>query len=94
MGDYDDAADRAEDEVPQHMQEQSQIRDYLEQNYPLDQGGKVDRADKLYDEVSRRIEHSRQGAVDPSTGERVYYNPGSGRWQEEGGLFTGDPFDE
>lgn len=91
MGDYDDLADREEDKVPDDLTDQSDIREWLEGNRDYDPHNAVDRKDKLYDEVSERIAHSREGVT--VDGEMRYYDPSSGRWREEGGLFTGDPFD-
>lgn len=92
MGDYDDLADREKTEVPDDLTEQREIRDYLDKNRDYDPHNAVDREDKLKDEVARRIAHSREG-VETEGGETRYYDPGQGRWRDEGGLFAGDPFD-
>lgn len=95
MGDdYDDAAGRFEDYIPEDLNEQQQIKDYIEDESTAvdpDPHNAVDRRERFVDEVSRRIADSR-GHETPD-GDTKFYDPDSGRWRDEGGLFDSIPED-
>lgn len=85
---YDDAADRVGDTVPDSRTGQTEIREWVENN--IDWGHEDDHdTDTLNREVSRRVADNREGrTVD---GERRFYDPGSGRWRSDTGSFAPDP---
>lgn len=93
MGDdYDDAAGRFEDYIPADLTEQHRIVDYINDettDVDPDPHNAVDRREKFVDEVSRRIADSR--GYETGDGETKFYDPDSGRWRDEGGLFDSAP---
>lgn len=86
--DYDEAAERFEGHVPPNINDQTQIRDYIENEIGIDQN--IDRKDKLLDELSDRISDSRggggeTGGFDLSDSERFVFSADRGKWQDTAG---------
>jgi len=94
--DYDEAADRVAGEVPDNLDGQAQIRDYIEDN--IDWGHKKGSdTDILNREVADRIAQERSGSGSDSgdssadTGRKIY-DPNTGGWRDaESGQFSEAP---